>query len=148
MENSPAGRNKYYWTKNYSQYESSIIVARGRLTRPCTISSHPPARRCMPRTRTLLEVAAGKLISAIQREWSAEAGGSNAEISENVMHRLHSLLQAAKHGSIIPIIATCSISDFLGKRWVNAHPRVWPHIQVLESLERGAASASQVARSK
>lgn len=88
----------------------------------------------MPRNRTPLEVAAGKLTSAIQREWSAESGEPCAEISENIMHRSHSLLQAAKQGSIAPVVGTGSVSDFLGKRWVREHPRVWPHIQVLEAL--------------
>lgn len=93
----------------------------------------------MPRSRTPLEIAAGKLTSSIQRQWSDEAGEPNADISENVMHRSHLLLQAAKHGSIASVIGTGTVSDFLGKRWVQAHPNVWPHIQVLEALEIGAS---------
>jgi hypothetical protein len=88
----------------------------------------------MPRNRTPLEVAAGKLISAIQREWNEEAGEPYAEISENVMHRSHALLQAAKQGSISTVVGAGTVSDFLGKRWVRAHPKVWAHIQVLEAL--------------
>lgn len=93
----------------------------------------------MPRSRTPLEIAAGKLTSSIQRQWSNEAGEPSADISENVMHRSHLLLQAAKHGSIASVIGTGTVSDFLGKRWVHAHPNVWPHIQVLEALEIGAS---------
>ena len=88
----------------------------------------------MPRTRTTLEVAAGKLTSAIQREWNADSGESCADISENVMHRSHLLLQAAKQGSVSQVVGAGTISEFLGKRWVHAHPRTWPHIQVLEAL--------------
>ena len=95
----------------------------------------------MPRNRTPLEVAAGKLTSAIQREWSAEAGEPCAEISENVMHRSHALLQAAKQGSISTVVGAGTVADFLGKRWVRTHPKVWPHIQVLEALELGADGA-------
>lgn len=92
----------------------------------------------MPRNRTPLEAAAGKLISAIQREWSAEAGEPSSEISENVMHRSHALLQAAKQGSISSVVGAGTVSDFLGKHWVRAHPRVWPHIHVLEAHGLGA----------
>lgn len=93
----------------------------------------------MPRSRTPLEIAAGKLTSSIQRQWSDEAGEPIADISENVMHRSHLLLQAAKHGSIAPVIGTGTVSDFLGKRWVQAHPNVWPHIQALEALQMRAS---------
>lgn len=91
----------------------------------------------MPRNRTLLEVAAGKLISVIQREWMAEAGEPGSAASEAVMHTSHSLLQAAKSGSIKDVVGAGTVVDFLGTQWVHAHPRVWPHIQVLESLARG-----------
>ena len=95
----------------------------------------------MSRTRTTLEVAAGKLTSAIQREWSAEAGEPSAALSEQVMHASHSLLQAAKAGSIASVVGLGSVSEFLGKQWVHAHPRVWPHIQVLEAIALGKAGA-------
>jgi hypothetical protein len=89
----------------------------------------------MPRHRTPLEVAAGKLISAIQREWDAEVGTPESVVSEEVMHAAHSLLQAAKADSMASVIGTGSVSDFLGKPWVHAHPQVWPYIQMLESVQ-------------
>lgn len=88
----------------------------------------------MSRHRTPLEAAAGQLISAIQREWGAEAGEPSAVISEEVMHSAHALLRAAKGGSIASVVASGSISEFLGRQWVLEHPRVWPHIQTLEAL--------------
>lgn len=91
----------------------------------------------MPRVRTPLERAAGKLTSAIQREWSAEAGEPSASVSEEVMHMSHSLLQAAATGSIAKVVGSGSVAEFLGKQWVHAHPRVWPHIQVLEAVALG-----------
>ena len=96
----------------------------------------------MPRSRTPLELAAGKLISAIQREWGAEAGEPASAASEEVLHHSHDLLQAAKTGSIKAATGASTVVEFLGKAWVAAHPRVWPHIQVLESLELGAADAN------
>jgi hypothetical protein len=85
----------------------------------------------MPKTRTALEAAAGQLISAIQREWSDEAGKPEAVLSEQVLHASHDLLQAAKTGSIVTVIGSASIADFLGRQWVESHSRVWPHIQAL-----------------
>jgi hypothetical protein len=70
-----------------------------------------------------------------------QAGEPCAEISENVMHRSHALLQAAKQGSISTVVGAGTVADFLGKRWVRTHPKVWPHIQVLEALELGADGA-------
>lgn len=94
----------------------------------------------MPRNRSPLEVAAGNLISAIQREWQAEAGEPASVVSEGVMNSSHALLQAAKAGSIARAIGSGSVSEFLGKQWVQSHPRVWPHIQVLEAVAFGECS--------
>jgi hypothetical protein len=49
----------------------------------------------MPRNRTALEQAAGKLILRIQQEWMQELGEPAAADSEQVMNRAHDLLQAA-----------------------------------------------------
>ena len=95
----------------------------------------------MSRNRTPVEAAAGKLISAVQREWSAEAGDPASAASESVMNSSHALLQAAKAGSIAPVLGSGTVSDFLGKQWVQAHPNVWPHIQVLEALALGERAA-------
>lgn len=50
------------------------------------------------------------------------------------MYAAHQLLQAAKAGSLADVLGSRSISDFLDKQWVLAHPDVWPHIQTLETL--------------
>jgi hypothetical protein len=93
----------------------------------------------MPRDRTPLERAAGKLISAIQREWTAELGEPQADVSEAVMHESHSLLQAASaSGSIAGVIGQGSVSEFLGQAWVDAHPNVLLSIRALESVESDA----------
>jgi hypothetical protein len=46
----------------------------------------------MTNSRTELEAAAGKLISAIQKEWHSEAGEPESAASEAVMHLAHELL--------------------------------------------------------
>jgi len=80
-----------------------------------------------------LEAAAGKLIAAIQKEWDMELGEPEAATSYDVMSAAHSLLQAAsKFGSIEGVIGSGSVETFLGERWVRAHPRVSPFIEVLE----------------
>src|SRR5205085_11149275 len=80
--------------------------------------------RSMPRTRSDLEKAAGKLIAAIQKEWTAEMGTPASGASEQVMHTSHSLLQAAKaEGSIAGIVGNGSVASFLGAAWVQAHPK-------------------------
>jgi hypothetical protein len=92
----------------------------------------------MPRDRSPLEVAAGKLITAIQQEWHAELGETCATASEEVMHTAHLLLQAAKEcDSIASVIGNSSVSAFLGEQWVSEHPKVWPQIQALEAAASG-----------
>lgn len=90
----------------------------------------------MPRHRTPLEAAAGKLIVAIQKEWGSEAGQPWAARSEAVMHSAHALLQAAsKDGSIENVIGPGSVMTFLGWEWVDAHPAVLPYIADLEAAQ-------------
>lgn len=95
----------------------------------------------MPRVRTDLEAAAGKLISAIQTEWGLEAGRSEAEAAEEVMNSAHDLPQAAKLGSVTAVTAGRTVREFLGRAWVEAHPAVLPFIQALESAENRGADA-------
>lgn len=95
----------------------------------------------MKRARQPLEIAARELVSAIQREWSAEAGGPSSDLTEEVIRASHRLLQAAHTGSLAAVVGQRSVSEFLGRRWVNAHPWVWPHVQVLEALALGEADA-------
>lgn len=95
----------------------------------------------MSRTRTPLEIAAGKLVSAIQHEWHDEAGEPESCESEVVMHASHALLQVAPSGSLVSVVGEGSVTKFLGQKWVQNHPRVWPHIQVLEAMALGESDA-------
>lgn len=62
-----------------------------------------------------------------------ELGEPEAATSFDVMNAAHDLLQAAsKFGSIETVVGMSSIAAFLGERWVQAHPRVSPFIDVLE----------------
>ncbi len=95
----------------------------------------------MPKERTEIQRAAGKLIAAIQKEWGAELGGSSAEISEHVMGLAHNLLQAPDGPSIIKLLQGRSITDFLGELWVRRHPSVNPFVERLEKSLRGEQNA-------
>lgn len=87
----------------------------------------------MTHSRTKLEAAAGKLISAIQKEWHCEAGEPESAVSEAVMHSAHELLQASKSGSLATVIGSGPVSSYLGDPWVQEHPRVVPYIEALEA---------------
>jgi len=90
----------------------------------------------MRRRRTPIESAAGKLVSAIQKEWGDELGQPASAVSEEVMHASHALLQAAaREGSIASVIGRGTIASFLGIKWVETHPKVLPYIQAVETLE-------------
>ncbi|MBV7462564.1 MULTISPECIES: hypothetical protein [unclassified Acidovorax] len=87
----------------------------------------------MTNSQTELEAAAGKLISAIQKEWHSEAGQPESAASEAVMHSAHDLLQASKSGSLATVVGSGSVSSYLGNQWVQEHPRVVPYIVALEA---------------
>ena len=90
----------------------------------------------LTKNRTALEIAAGKLISAIQKEYIAELGEPGCDESECVMHSSHRLLQAAKSGELSKVLDTKSVAEFLGKSWVQNHTNVLPFIAELERLRR------------
>ncbi len=87
----------------------------------------------MPKKKTSIEIATGKLISAIQKEWGEELGESNVEASEDVMDRGHNLLQAAKNYEIIDVLGGLSVTQYLGEIWVRRHPSVKEYIAILEN---------------
>ncbi|MCU7931647.1 MAG: hypothetical protein KZQ90_12665 [Candidatus Thiodiazotropha sp. (ex Codakia rugifera)] len=86
----------------------------------------------MAKKKTPLEKAAGKLISAIQKEWGEELGEFTAEVSEDVMGKGHDLLQAAKKNEVTYVLKGLNVSQYLGELWVRRHPAVKEHIAVFE----------------
>ena len=99
--------------------------------------------------RSSLEVAAGKLISAVQREWGQELGEPASAQSEEVMSACHGLLLAAKGGSLAPVLGSKTISQFLGVEWVASHPSVATAISAFESAanQRNIDTSSSSTRS-
>lgn len=88
----------------------------------------------MPRNRTDIEAAAGRLISAVQKAWGSELGTSTANTGEHVLGRAHELLRAAQSGTLDAILASGSVADFLGALWIKRHPQVLPAIQEVQCL--------------
>ena len=88
----------------------------------------------MPRNRSDIQRAAGKLISSIQKEWTKLLGCPGAEVSEEVMHNSHKLLGAASDGRLREFLSDRTIEDYLGRNWVRAHPEIRPEIKALQDL--------------
>ena len=86
----------------------------------------------MPKVRSNIEKAAGKLISSIQKEWGHELGESQAETTEQVMDLAHDLLQASTKAEIQKVLDGKSLEEYLGTDWVQEHPAVAESILVLE----------------
>ena len=80
-----------------------------------------------------MEHAAGKLISAIQKEWGHEFGEPAAEISEDIIDKGHDLLQAIKNDEIHPILDGLTVTEYLGASWDQNHPSVMKYITCVES---------------
>ena len=87
----------------------------------------------MSPAHTPIEIAAGKLISAIQKEWTAELGEPCAAQSERAMNRAHDLLQAAKTGKVAECLHGQSITQYLGQSWVQQHAAVMPFITSMQA---------------
>jgi hypothetical protein len=87
----------------------------------------------MPRNRSQVEIAAGKLTSAIQKEWASELGDASAPESERVLHKCQALARSIIEQSHETELAGRTISDYLGTAWLGEHPAVRPAIAALES---------------
>lgn len=86
----------------------------------------------MPKAKTDIQKAAGKLISAIQKEWGEALGEDHAEFSEDVMNAAHDLLQAGTKERMRDLLGSLSVKQYLGEVWVQGHPSVKPAITALE----------------
>ena len=96
----------------------------------------------MVRKKTSLQKAAGKLISAIQKEWGEELGEPNAEFSEDVMDRAHDLLQAGTYGEIKKLLGSRTVSQYLGEVWLQRHPSVKKAVAAFEDQLQGEQDAN------
>ena len=91
----------------------------------------------MPKQRGEISAAAGRLVSAIQKEWNAELGEHTATESEAVMHTSHGLLLAAKAETLESELAGRTVAQYLGEGWIGRHPSVIPAVRELQLLIKG-----------
>jgi hypothetical protein len=82
----------------------------------------------MPRKRSPVGIAAGKLILAIRKERGEVIGESDAALAQKVLDRAHTLLQAAQSASVSSFLDGRSVVEYLGPVWVEMHPSVKPSI--------------------
>jgi hypothetical protein len=88
----------------------------------------------MPRHRTTYELAVGKLISAIQKEWTRHAGeGEIASQSESVMYRAYDLYKTESQSDFVDLLQGRDIEQYLGSDWVKQHPQIRQHIRHVEN---------------
>ena len=79
----------------------------------------------MPKQKTELQKALGKLISAIQKEWGEQLGETTAaDLSEDVMDLAHTLLQAKTVEGVKDVLGPLTIQQYLGDVWVQGHPKI------------------------
>ena len=88
----------------------------------------------MARKKTEIRTAAGKLTSAIQKEWGNELGELHASASEEVMNLSHGFLHAESAEDLRSLLGGKSIAEYLGVSWVADHPAVKCYIADLEFL--------------
>ena len=82
--------------------------------------------------KTKSSKAAGKLISAVQKEWGRELGETQADESELVMNNAHNLLQARTASNMLELLAEESIAEYLGVSWLRDRPNVIDAVRALE----------------
>jgi hypothetical protein len=78
----------------------------------------------MPRKRNPVGLAAGRLILAIQEEASPGKDLHDPVLTQKVMHRARTLLQASQSSSVLGLLDGRSVAEYLDPAWVEEHPAV------------------------
>ncbi|MFC4310870.1 hypothetical protein ACFPN2_17375 [Steroidobacter flavus] len=84
----------------------------------------------MPRKRSPVGIAVGKLILVVQKECEV-AAELDAAVARKVMDRARTLLQAAQTASVLELLDGRSVAEYLDPVWVEMHPSVGPGIAAL-----------------
>lgn len=86
----------------------------------------------MPRKRSPVGIAVGRLILALQKECEAVGGDPDAALAaRKVMDRAHRLLEAAQTASVSSLLDGRSVAEYLDPAWVETHPSVKPSVEAL-----------------
>jgi hypothetical protein len=95
----------------------------------------------MPRKRSPVGIAVGKLILAVQKECEEVASDPDAALAaRKVMDRARRLLEAAQTASVSNLLDGRAVAEYLDPVWVEMHPSVKPSIVALVA----AVSAHEV----
>lgn len=87
----------------------------------------------MPRKRSPVGIAVGKLILEIQKERGEVIVVPDAALTRKVLDRAHTLLQAAQAASVSSLLDGRSVAEYLDPVWVEMHPSVKPSIAALDA---------------
>jgi len=90
----------------------------------------------MPKEKTPLSRAGGKLVSAVQKVWISQGGEPNAEFSLDVLDAAHELASASNATSLAEMLGGRSVKQYLGELWVQRYPSIKPEIELFESAMR------------
>lgn len=90
----------------------------------------------MPRKRSPVAIAAGKLILAIQKACEEAAAEPDTALAQRVLYRARTLLRAAQSASISSLLDGRSVAEYLDPGWVETHPSVQPGIAALIAVAR------------
>jgi hypothetical protein len=83
----------------------------------------------MPRKRSPVGIAVGKLILAVRKECDQTVGDPDAALAaRKVMDRAHRLLEAAQTASVSNLLDGRSIAEYLDPVWIEMHPSIKPSI--------------------
>jgi hypothetical protein len=82
----------------------------------------------MPRKRNPVGIAAGKMILAIEEEAGPGKDSHDSVLTQKVMHRARTLLQASQSSSVLDLLDGRSVVEYLDPVWVEEHPAVQPSI--------------------
>jgi hypothetical protein len=77
----------------------------------------------MPRKRSSLGIAAGKLLMTIQSK-SAVAVGAEQVLANKVVKRAQTLLQATHQDYVLGLLDGKNVAEYLDSQWVAAHADV------------------------
>lgn len=88
----------------------------------------------MPKNKTELQKAIGKLISLIQKEWGKDLGEDYSEVSEEIMNKGHDLLKATTKEDVKKLLGQLTVRQYMGEIWLQAHPGVKEQVIVIEKI--------------
>lgn len=86
----------------------------------------------MPRSRSAVESAAGKVISAVRKVWTYRLGTDQAAMAEATMNLAHDLQAAVRKHQLTELLSGRTVRAYLGEDRISSHPGVDEAVRKLE----------------